>query len=64
VGLVDSALFTAFVTLAHQVIDPRHGGVEGLAPLVQFNSRWIAVRAVLLVLFPLSALAFPPGVGD
>ena len=48
---------TALVTLAHPVIDPWHGGVEGLAPLVQSNTRWIAVHAALLVLFPLSALA-------
>ena len=43
--------------MAHPVIDPWHGGVEGLAPLVQSNTRWIAVHAALLVLFPLSALA-------
>ena len=50
-------LLTALVTLAHPIIDPWHGGVEGLAPLVQSNTRWIAVHAALLVLFPLSALA-------
>ncbi len=50
-------LLTALVALAHPVIDPWHGGVEGLAPLVQSNTRWIAVHAALLVLFPLSALA-------
>ena len=32
-------LLTALVTLARPVIDPRHGGVEGLASLVQSNTR-------------------------
>ena len=50
-------LVTAFVVLAHPIVDPWRTDVSGIAPIVVRNDVWLGVHLALLALFPLCGLA-------